>query len=132
MDATFYKWANQTTSATASLGNCMTSGPTITLSAHMLQGPYPKEEKTNFKEHYHAVKIRMLNMFSPSRMAVFNAAEKELKSDLVSFCLQRVEQALMTLQRAVPHTQRCMNAEFLNVVGCKPERRGKPLASTLH
>ena len=46
-------------------------GPAITISALLIQGPFPTEDKADHEEHRRQVQSAMLNVLDDSRVASF-------------------------------------------------------------
>jgi hypothetical protein len=66
----------------------------------------------------------MLNVYSESKIASFVEAGLKNEEDMENYCLQRVEVARITKQRAVTALQKWLNSLFLGPLGCKAEFRG--------
>ena len=66
----------------------------------------------------------MLNVYSESKIASFVEAGLKNPEDMDNYCLQRVEVARITKQRAVTALQKWLNSLFLGPLGCKAEFRG--------
>ena len=99
-------------------------GQAITISALLIQGPFTKEDKADNQEHRRQVQSAMLNVYSESKIASFVEAGLKNPEDMDNYCLQRVEVARITKQRAVTALQKHLNSTFFGALGCKAEWRG--------
>jgi hypothetical protein len=105
-------------------GSGVKLGQAITISALLIQGPFPKEDKTDHQEHRRQVQSAMLNVYSDGQIAAFVAAGLKFQEEMQLYCLQRVEVSRVTKQRAVASLQKFLNATFFSSKGCFPEHRG--------
>ena len=105
-------------------GSGIKLGQAITMSAFLIQGPFTKEDKADNQEHRRQVQSAMLNVYSESKIASFVEAGLKNPEDMDNYCLQRVEVARITKQRAVTALQKWLNSLFLGPLGCKAEFRG--------
>ncbi len=78
----------------------------------VIQGPYPKEDRRDSKDHYRFVKSGMLNVCSPGSMRTFDEMAEKAENEMFAYCLLRVELARVTIQRAVAQLQRFINTHF--------------------
>ena len=101
-------------------GSGITLGKAITMSALLIQGPFTKEDKADnhWQEHRRQVQSAMLNVYSESKIASFVEAGLKNPEDMDNYCLQRVEVARITKQRAVTALQKYLNSTFFSALGC--------------
>lgn len=102
-------------------------GPAITISALLIQGPFPTEDKADAEEHRRAVQSAMLNVLDDSRVESFIAEGLTRREDMAAYCLSRMESPRVTRQRAVAALQKFLNTEFFGPLGCTPRFRGTRL-----
>jgi hypothetical protein len=105
-------------------GSGVKLGQAITISALLIQGPFPKEDKTDHQEHRRQVQSAMLNVYSDGQIAAFVAAGLKFQEEMQLYCRQRVEVSRVTKQRAVASLQKFLNATFFSSNGCTAEHRG--------
>ena len=105
-------------------GSGVKLGQFIKISALLMQGPFTKEDKADNQEHRRQVQSAMLNVYSDSKIASFVEAGLKNEEDMNNYCLQRVEVARITKQRAVTALQKFVNSTFFSALGCKSEWRG--------
>ena len=106
-------------------------GSAVTIATMIIQGPYPKEDRRDSKEHLRQVLSGMLNVCGASTIAAFQELGKEAELDMFAYCLQRVEPARVTLQRGVAALQKFINGSFASPTGIADEWRRKHLASAI-
>jgi hypothetical protein len=111
-------------------GAGMKFGAAVTVATIVIQGPYPKEDKRDSRDHVRFVKSGMLNVFSPASMRMFDDMGDKGENDMFAFCLQRVETARVTIQRAVSQLQKFINTHFGSPAGIPPNWTGRHHAYT--
>ena len=102
-------------------------GPAITISALLIQGPFPTEDKADHEEHRRQVQSGMLNVLDDSRVAAFIDAGLTRREDMNSYCLQRMESPRVTKQKAITALQKFLNTAFFSPLGCTEPWRGTRL-----
>jgi hypothetical protein len=111
-------------------GSGMKFGAAVTVATIVIQGPYPKEDKRDSRDHYRFVKSGMLNVCSPASMRMFDEMGGKGENDMFAFCLQRVESARVTIQRSVGQLQKFINTHFGSPAGIAPNWTGRHHAYT--
>ena len=111
-------------------GAGMKFGAAVTVATIVIQGPYPKEDKRDSRDHYRFVKSGMLNVCSPSSQRMFDEMADKSENHMYAFCLQRVESARVTIQRSVGQLQKFINTHFGSPAGIAPNWTGRHHAYT--
>jgi hypothetical protein len=75
----------------------MKLGAAVTVATMVIQGPYPKEDRSDSKDHYRFVKSGMLNVCSPASMRTFDEMTEKAENEMFAYCLLRVESARVTI-----------------------------------
>ncbi len=106
-------------------GSGVKLGQTITISALLIQGLFPKGDKTDHQEHRRQVLSAMLNVYSDGQIAAVVAAGLKFQEEMQLYCLQRVE-VLRVTKHSVASLQKFLNTNFFSSSskGCFPEHRG--------
>ena len=108
-------------------GAGMKLGPAITVSALLIQGPFPTEDKADADEHKRQVQSAMLNVLDDARVQSFIEEGLTRREEMTAYCLARMESPRVTRQRAVAALQKFLNTEFFGPLGCTPRFRGTRL-----
>ena len=103
-------------------------GPSITVSALLVQGPFPTEDKADADEHKRQVLSAMLNVLDDARVQSFIEEGLTRREEMAAYCLARMESPRVTKQRAVAALQTFLNTHFFGAIGCTtPMFRGTRL-----
>jgi hypothetical protein len=70
-------------------GAGMKFGAAVTVATIVIQGPYPKEDKRDSRDHVRFVKSGMLNVFSPASMRMFDDMGDKGENDMFASQLQK-------------------------------------------
>ena len=108
-------------------GAGMKLGPAITVSASLIQGPFPTEDKADADEHKRQVLSAMLNVLDDARVQSFIEEGLTRSEEMTAYCLARMESPRVTKQRAVAALQTFLNTHFFGATGCTPLFRGTRL-----
>jgi hypothetical protein len=111
-------------------GSGMKLGAAVTVATIVIQGPYPKEDRRNSKDHYRFVKSGMLNVCSPTSMRTFDEMAEKAENEMFAYCLLRVESVRVTIQRSVVQLQKFINKHFGSPAGIAPNWTGRHHAYT--
>ena len=101
-------------------GTGMKLGSAVTVATMLIQGPYPKEDRRDNKDHRRFVMSGMLNVCSAATMRTFEEMAEKDENAMYAYCLLRVESARVTLQRAVTQLQKFINTHFGGPAGIAP------------
>ena len=96
----------------------MKLGPAITVSALLIQGPFPTEDKADADEHKRQVQSAMLNVLDDARVQSFIEEGLTRREEMTAYCLARMESPRVTKQRAVAALQTFLNTHFFGASGC--------------
>ena len=99
-------------------GAGMKLGPAITVSALLIQGPFPTEDKADADEHKRQVQSAMLNVLDDARVQSFIEEGLTRREEMTAYCLARMESPRVTKQRAVVALQTFLNNHFFGASGC--------------
>ena len=99
-------------------GAGMKLGPAITVSALLIQGPFPTEDKADADEHKRQVLSAMLNVLDDARVQSFIEEGLTRREEMTAYCLARMESPRVTKQRAVAALQTFLNTHFFGASGC--------------
>ena len=99
-------------------GAGMKLGPAITVSALLIQGPFPTEDKADADEHKRQVLSAMLNVLDDARVQSFIEEGLTRREEMTAYCLARMESPRVTKQRAVAALQTFLNTHFFSASGC--------------
>ena len=105
-------------------GSGMKLGAAVTVATMVIQGPSPKEDRRDSKDHCRFIKSGMLNVCSEASMRIFDEMAKKDENAMIAYCLARVESARVTLQRAVSQLQKFINLHFGSQSGIAPNWTG--------
>jgi hypothetical protein len=108
-------------------GAGMKLGPAITVSALLIQGPFPTEDKADAEEHRRQVQSAMLNVLDDAKVKSFIEEGLTRREEMTHFCLARMESPRVTKQRAIAALQTFLNTHFFGATGCTPLFRGTRL-----
>ena len=102
-------------------------GPAITVSALLIQGPFPTEDKADAEEHRRQVQSAMLNVLDDAKVKSFIEEGLTRREEMTHFCLARMESPRVTKQRGIAALQTFLNTHFFGATGCTPLFRGTRL-----
>ena len=102
-------------------------GPAMTISALLIQGPFPTEDKADAEEHRRQVQSAMLNVFDAYKVESFIEEGLTHREDMAACCLARVESPRVTKHKAITALQTYLNTQFFGPMGCTPKFRGTRL-----
>ena len=104
-------------------------GQAITISALLIQGPFPTEDKDQHEDHTsrRQVQSAMLNVLDDARLDVFIEEGLTRREDMVGYCLQRMESPRITKHKAINLLQKYLNTTFFGPLGCTEKWRGTRL-----
>ena len=102
-------------------------GPAITVSALLIQGPFPTEDKADAEEHRRQVQSAMLNVLDDAKVKSFIEEGLTRREEMTHYCLARMESPRVTKQRAIAALQTFLNTHFFGATGCTPLFRGTRL-----
>ena len=102
-------------------------GPAITVSALLIQGPFPTEDKADAEEHRRQVQSAMLNVLDDAKVKSIIEEGLTRREEMTHFCLARMESPRVTKQSAIAALQTFLNTHFFGATGCTPLFRGTRL-----